>query len=274
MLGLVEVDGKLVNIGNIIEAIVVLPGNLFYGTTIPGSIIFFNKNKPEDRKDKVLMVYGAKDGWFKEESNLNVLMPHDILRISTMLEAWGDKTKAGEWIESQKERLFSIIQDDLDFKLNEIEIEYEEDIDLALRKIEKAKKTIEKKFENKKKPTNAELNNIVKSKQAYEKLIEKKTQEIETAKENAQKERIAIDEVKTELLEMFVDPEKRKRYFSIVDMEEIEENEYNLNIPRYVDTFEPEVEIDLKEAIDEFSAFQQSESTATFELEKLLKEIH
>ena len=29
-------------------------------------------------------------------------------------------------------------------------------------------------------------------------------------------------------------------------MEEIEENDYNLNIPRYVDTFEPEPEVDLQ----------------------------
>lgn len=273
MLGRVEIDGKLVNIGNIIDAIVVLPGNLFYGTTIPGSIIFFNKNKPEERRDKVLMVYGAKDGWFKEESNLNVLLPHDILRISTMLEAWGNKTKAEEWIESQRTRLFNIIQDNLDFKLSEIEIEYKEDIETAYKKIEKAKEKVEKKLINKKKPTKSELNNIEKTEKAYKTLIEKKTKEIETAKENAEKERIAIDELKTELLEMFDDPEKRKRYFSIVDMEEIEENEFNLNIPRYVDTFEPEEEIDLEEAIEEFSSFQQDETSATSELEKLLEEI-
>jgi type I restriction enzyme M protein len=53
---------------------------------------------------------------------------------------------------------------------------------------------------------------------------------------------------------MFADPELRKRYFSIVDMDELEENEYNLNIPRYVDTFEPEEEIDLQEAIADFNS--------------------
>ena len=53
-------------------------------------------------------------------------------------------------------------------------------------------------------------------------------------------------------MQMFADPELRKRYFSIADMEDLEENEYSLNMPRYVDTFEPEEEIDLKVAIDEF----------------------
>ena len=58
---------------------------------------------------------------------------------------------------------------------------------------------------------------------------------------------------------MFADPEQRKRYFAIVDMEELAENEFNLNIPRYVDTFEPEEEIDLREAIEDFKKFLNSE---------------
>ena len=58
---------------------------------------------------------------------------------------------------------------------------------------------------------------------------------------------------------MFADPEQRKRYFAIVDMEELAENEFNLNIPRYVDTFEPEEEIDLREAIEEFKSFLEVE---------------
>ncbi|MBK8632024.1 MAG: N-6 DNA methylase [Saprospiraceae bacterium] len=50
------------------------PENVFYGNTIPGAIIFFNKNKPKERKDKILMVCGAKKGWYKEEPNQNILL--------------------------------------------------------------------------------------------------------------------------------------------------------------------------------------------------------
>lgn len=85
--GPVNKDGEFVKSVNIIDAIVVLPGNLFYGTTIPGSILLLDKNKPEERKDKVLMVYAAREGWYKEESNMNTLMPQDMLRISTILRA-------------------------------------------------------------------------------------------------------------------------------------------------------------------------------------------
>ncbi len=40
-------------------------------------------------------------------------------------------------------------------------------------------------------------------------------------------------------------PEKIERYARRMEMDEIEANDFNLNIPRYVDTFEAGAEIDL-----------------------------
>lgn len=271
--GPVNKDGEFVRGVNIIDAIVVLPGNLFYGTTIPGSILFFNKNKPEERKDKVLMVYAAKKGWYKEESNMNVLLPQDILRISTILESWGDIEIAKEWIKSQKARLRELIQEELDFKKSEIELDIQEELELAEEKLQKAEMQVKVKEGEGKKPTKTELNNLEKAKDACEKLIMQKEQRVSLAKEQAEKERVAIDEVEIELLNMMVNPELRKRYFSIIDMEELEENEFNLNIPRYVDTFEPEKEVDLGEAIDEFKATLQKEREFNELLSKLMEVI-
>jgi type I restriction enzyme M protein len=250
--GKVDDKGKFTKMHNIVDAIVVLPGNLFYGTSIPGSILFINKNKPTERKDKVLMVYAAKQGWYKEEANMNTLLPHDMLRISTILESWGDIDVAKSWIDSQKERLYNIIQDELDYKLSEIEEDTAADIELMKIRLEKAIKAIETKQIAKAKPTKTELNNVEKLQNAYDKLVADKENRIKAAHEQADKERAAITEVEVELLTMLKDSELRKRYFAIADMEELEENEFNLNIPRYVDTFEPEEEIDLKKAIEEF----------------------
>ncbi len=248
--GPVNKDGEFVKSVNIIDAIVVLPGNLFYGTTIPGSILLLDKNKPEERKDKVLMVYAAREGWYKEESNMNTLMPQDMLRISTILESWGDIEIAKTWIDSQKTRLRELIDEDLAFKLNEIELDSIDDIELAMKKIAEADEQIAKRESEDKKPTKTMLNNKVKGEDLLEKLILEKEQQISDAQERADKERLAIDEVETELLTVLADPELSKRYFSVVDMEELEENEFNLNIPRYVDTFEPEEEVDLQEAVE------------------------
>jgi len=258
---------------NIIDAIVVLPGNLFYGTTIPGAIIFFDKNKPEERKNKVLMVYAAKKGWYREDANMSVLEPQDVLRISTMLESWGDVEKAQKWIALQKNRLHNQIDEELDFQLSEVENDTAEEMAKMRDRLAKAESTIKEKEALGKKTTASERKAVETAQKALEKLTSDKTARETAFREKADKIRQAIANVETELLQMFADPELRKRYFSIVDMDEIEENEFNLNIPRYVDTFEPEEQIDLKEAIADFQKAMQTESETEKELEELLKMI-
>ena len=44
-----------------------------------------------------------------------------------------------------------------------------------------------------------------------------------------------------------------ERYFTISQVGEIEANEFNLNMPRYVDTFRPAPDIDLADAIRDFA---------------------
>ena len=272
--GAVESNGEFTKMVNIIDAIVVLPGNLFYGTTIPGAILFFNKNKPENRKDKVLMVYAAKQGWYKEEANMNELLPHDMLRISTILESWGNITKAKLWIDVQKTRLYDLIKEDLDFKLSEIDEYYNEDLNRQIERVENARLIIMNKKAEDKIPSKSELHSLKMAQNAMDKLLNEKTSKIKSAKEQAIKERIAIDTVEQELLTMLSDPELRKRYFSVVEMEELEENEFNLNIPRYVDTFEPEEEIDLKQAIEEFKKLNDFENSLDLKLSSILKEFN
>ena len=41
---------------DLIESIILLPQKLFYNTGAPGAIIVFNKNKPEERKRKILFI--------------------------------------------------------------------------------------------------------------------------------------------------------------------------------------------------------------------------
>lgn len=269
--GKVDHNGEFTEMHNIIDSIVVLPGNLFYGTSIPGAILFVNKNKPANRKDKVLMVYAAKQGWYKEESNMNTLLPHDMLRISTILESWGDVAAAKTWIGSEKPRLKNLIQEDLDFKLLEIEEYYAEDIELQTEKLAKAKKVITDKEAKKEKPTKTHLKAVATAQNALDKLTNEKNNKITAAHEQAEKERQAIEAVEQELITMLQDPEQRKRYFAIADMAELDENEFNLNIPRYVDTFEPEEEIDLKQAIAEFKTTLSQETALDKSIDELLK---
>ena len=258
---------------NIIDAIVVLPGNLFYGTTIPGAIIFFDKNKPADRKNKVLMVYAAKKGWYREDANMSVLEPQDVLRISTMLESWGNIDKARTWINNRKFQLNHQIDTDLEYVISEIEKDAAEDIAVKTDKLNKAKQAVQDKKEKGKTPTKGELKTLEATQNALDKLLADKAAKITAAQDKAVKQRQAIADVETELLQMFADPELRKRYFAIVDMDDIEENEFNLNIPRYVDTFEPEEQIDLKTAIKDFQKAISAENKLEKELNELLDKL-
>ena len=258
---------------NIIDAIVVLPSNLFYGTTIPGAIIFFDKNKPADKKNKILMVYAAKKGWYREDANMSVLEPQDVLRISTMLESWGDIDKAKTWMADRKFQLNHQIDADLEYAISEIEKDAEEEIAIKKEKLNKAKSVIQDKKEKGKKPTKGELKTLDTTQKALDKLLAYKAAKITTAQDKAAKQRQAIVDVETELLQMFADPELRKRYFAIVDIDDIEENEFNLNIPRYVDTFEPEEQIDLKTAIIDFQKAIRAENKVEKELNELLNKL-
>ena len=58
---------------------------------------------------------------------------------------------------------------------------------------------------------------------------------------------------------------EEEKYAHLAPLSEIEENEYNLNIPRYVDTFEEEEPVDLKAVTDELAKFEKdmAETDAT-----------
>ena len=58
-----------------------------------------------------------------------------------------------------------------------------------------------------------------------------------------------------------------------MDVDEIEENEFNLNIPRYLDTFEPEEPIDVRIVIRELEEASKQERQAEERLYLLLHSV-
>ena len=73
---------------DIIDGIIALPSKLFYGTGIPGCIFLLNKNKPEKRKNKVILIYAAKD--FEEGKVRNILREQDINKIVSAFKKYED----------------------------------------------------------------------------------------------------------------------------------------------------------------------------------------
>lgn len=64
---------------DLVEAVIGLPSNLFYGAGIAASILLLNRNKEERNKGKVFFVNGADD--YQEGKNQNVLRDQDIEKI-------------------------------------------------------------------------------------------------------------------------------------------------------------------------------------------------
>jgi len=46
---------------NLLEAVLLLPEKLFYNTGAPGAILVFRKNKPEERKGRVLFINACQE---------------------------------------------------------------------------------------------------------------------------------------------------------------------------------------------------------------------
>ena len=59
----------------------------------------------------------------------------------------------------------------------------------------------------------------------------------------------------------------------MASLQEIKENDYNLNIPRYVDTFEEEEEIDIKAVMAEIKELEAKRAELDAQIEVYLKEL-
>ena len=135
---------------DLIECVILLPEKLFYNTGAPGAIIIFNKNKPEERKNKVLFINASQEyEQHPEVRKLNRLSNENIEKIT---KAYQDFKEIEGFcrvvsLEEIKENDYN-----LNVTLYVFPIEEVEEIDVGreweeLRKIETKIVRIEKKIE-------------------------------------------------------------------------------------------------------------------------------
>jgi len=130
---------------DLLEAVIGLPSNLFYGAGIPACLFIINKNKPKDRKGKVFFVYGARD--FQEGKNQNKLRVEDIQKI---VNAYRSYTTIEKY--SRPISLDEIRQNDynlnipryIDITEDELPIDVQQTIDDLLKLKEERSETEEK----------------------------------------------------------------------------------------------------------------------------------
>ncbi|NQV33779.1 MAG: N-6 DNA methylase, partial [Phycisphaeraceae bacterium] len=77
---------------DLLETVIGLAPNLFYGTTIPASLMFFRANKDEKRKKHILFIDASKR--FGKEKAQNFLTDDDVDDIFAVYQSMGEVEKA------------------------------------------------------------------------------------------------------------------------------------------------------------------------------------
>jgi type I restriction enzyme M protein len=98
-------------------------------------------------------------------------------------------------------------------------------------------------------------------------------QRIAEARRRAEDDRKDVTAVGEELIALYADPDELLKHARVVGLAEIAENEFNLNIPRYVDTFEPEPRVEVKDALKALGQAERAASDAEAELKRLLLQV-
>ncbi|WP_313232131.1 type I restriction-modification system subunit M [Tissierella praeacuta] len=121
---------------DLIEAVIGLPQNIFYGTGIPAAILVINKNKEEEKRNKVLFIDGSN--YFIKDGNKNKLRDEDIEKVVKIFDEYKDVEKYASVVD-----LDTIKENDYNLNISRYvdttEEEEEIDIDLVLQDIRKLK---------------------------------------------------------------------------------------------------------------------------------------
>ena len=300
---------------DLIEAIVVLPGKLFYGNNVPGCLLLLNKAKPAERKDKILMIWASRH--FQKGNPQNLLRPSDLMRILVPWRAFGDLAKAQRLVPEHEAQLIREVEEQRDARLDDIEDAYGpvleplsrlqaelatlDALDLKQQAVKDAITTDHPYF-HPLAPLQADVDRIegaiaaagrgekaalktqlitpkAKFDVARKKLIDAikarhkqvaravkdlgKLQEERDAREQevrlaAEREIVHLQETKNELMRILSSRIESEKYFYVTEKAEVLENEYNLNLPRYVDTFAEKPDYKTAEVISQIEEILKS----------------
>ena len=138
---------------DLIEAVIGLPQNLFYGTGIPAAILVLNKAKSEERKNKILFIDGSND--FVKEGNKNKLREEDIEKIITAFDKFEDVEKYANVID-----LETIKENDYNLNISRYVDTTEEEEQVDIQKVINEIKELEKEEEKTKEKLNGYLKEL------------------------------------------------------------------------------------------------------------------
>jgi type I restriction enzyme M protein len=259
----------------LIDTVISLPLNVFYGAGVPACLLILRKQRPPERHDKVLLVYAARH--FRELSNQNELRPQDVMRILVHVQAYGDAATVPELVARRSGRIREQINEREHDEVERLEAEY---ADVATRLAKLETELAEKRAELKKVKAKIARD---KAETALAKLgalrdkvaakIGERDKKVAESRRRAEDDRRDVEAVGKELGTIYGNADELLKHARVVGLDEIEENEFNLNIPRYVDTFEPEPRVSVKDALKALRDAEETAASADSRLSELLRVI-
>jgi type I restriction enzyme M protein len=284
--------------GDLVECVIVLPSKLFYGNNVPGCLILINKGKSAERKGKILMIWASRH--FQKSNPQNILRPSDLMRVLVPWGAFGSLEQAKALVPKHEAQLAQEEEAERDCRMKDIEeayaplLEPQPELKSELEQLEasdyatwKEKPQADHPFfgalagiedKSKLRPATAEarkayaarLKELKADLKELEKLQVERDEKEKEVKDQFDREITHIHEAAADLLRICSDQREAARYFTVTEAPQIEENEFNLNLPRYVDTFEREEEISLESATKELADAVKAANTAMQTLQKQL----
>ncbi|GAB4545318.1 MAG: hypothetical protein Tsb0013_03100 [Phycisphaerales bacterium] len=223
---------------DLFEAVIGLPAQLFFGTGIPASIIILNKAKPAERKGKVLFIDASSDGLYLEGKARNYLRLQDILRP--------------------------------------VAVEHAYDGELDVAKVHEAATTLAEQWRSgvrlhrERQLANAEGQ----SEDAAERIEEQATKELREIDEAEQAVHRWLDAQDAEGNPIEMQRTPLEKFAAVATLDEIRhENDFNLNISRYVDATEPPPVLDVAEELAALRTLEDERNRAEARMNELLAEL-
>jgi type I restriction enzyme M protein len=207
----------------LIDAVISLPLNVFYGAGVPACLVILSKERPPERHDKVLLVYAARH--YRELSNQNELRPQDVMRILVHYHAYGDAKRVPSLVAEHSGRIRDQINQRELAEVERLEAEYKPhhdklakvDTEIAELQAEagkQAKKTERSKIETK-------IGKLESQRQKHAAKIRERDERITEARRRAEEDRKAVAEVGHELGTLYGDPDELLKHSRVVPIDEI-----------------------------------------------------
>lgn len=93
---------KMIIEKDFVESVILLPDNLFYNTSAPGIILFFNCNKSSERKEQILVINASN--YFRKEKPKNVLTNEGVRAIVEVYNSWETREKLSKVVSLEEIR--------------------------------------------------------------------------------------------------------------------------------------------------------------------------